>query len=79
MHSRIAIALAALLGAPARGASDEPSDASADRSSAEDETMPRDFLVELDPAESTIPQILRAGRPELVAACRPTRRVHPHL
>ncbi|XYH99709.1 hypothetical protein ACMHYB_08090 [Sorangium sp. So ce1128] len=30
---------------------------------------PRNFIVELDPAENAIPQILRTGRSELAATC----------
>ncbi|WP_437593473.1 hypothetical protein [Sorangium sp. So ce1000] len=73
MHTRIRLALAALMGAPACGAADDTSEARADRGSAENvEETPRNFYVGLardTTAESVIPQILEAGRPELAAAC----------
>lgn len=70
MHTRIGLALAALMGAPACGAADEATEVQADRDGAE--VPPRSFYLELDEAttaESVIPQILEAGRPELAAAC----------
>ncbi|AUX35697.1 MULTISPECIES: hypothetical protein [Sorangium] len=73
MHTRIGLTLAALMGASACGAPDEPSDAGAESGGAED--IPpalRSFEVSLDEGtttESVIPQILEAGRPELAAAC----------
>ncbi|WP_437593362.1 hypothetical protein [Sorangium sp. So ce1000] len=71
MRSWIAMATAALVGVQACGVPQEPSDA--DRDGTEDvEATPESFYVGLNPAttaESTIPQILKAGRPQLAAAC----------
>lgn len=71
MHTRIGLILAALLGAPACGVPDEPSEAGG--GGAEDVPPAlRGFEVSLDEAttaESVIPKILEAGRPELAATC----------
>ncbi|WP_437587342.1 hypothetical protein [Sorangium sp. So ce1000] len=73
MYIRIGLTMAALMGAPACGAPDEPSDAGAESGGAEDVPPAlRSFEVSLDEGttnESVIPQILEAGRPELAAAC----------
>ncbi|WP_438025243.1 hypothetical protein [Sorangium sp. So ce233] len=72
MHTRIGLALAALMGAPACGAADEPSEAGSDGGAEGEAAAPRSFEVDLDgetTTESVIPQILEAGRPELAAAC----------
>ncbi|WP_437599817.1 hypothetical protein [Sorangium sp. So ce590] len=73
MHTRIALALAVLVGAPACGAPEEPSRGVEEDAGEEDAgPAPRSFVVALDratTAESVIPQIVQAGRPELAAAC----------
>lgn len=73
MHTRIGWAMIALIGAPACGTADEVTEARADRGDVEGAEMPAaSFYVGLDratTAESAIPQILEAGRPELAAAC----------
>ncbi|WP_437952254.1 hypothetical protein WME98_17070 [Sorangium sp. So ce296] len=67
------MAMAALMGAPACGAADEPSEAGIDPDEAEDAAVaPRTFVVDLDratTAENAIATILEAGRPELAGAC----------
>ncbi|KYF64637.1 hypothetical protein BE11_21545 [Sorangium cellulosum] len=73
MHSRIAMAMAALMGAPACGAADEPSAAGVDPGEGEDaDPAPRSFVVDVDretTAENAMAKILEAGRPELAGAC----------
>ncbi|WP_437516374.1 hypothetical protein [Sorangium sp. So ce1099] len=73
MHTRISLALAALMGAPACGAPDEATEPQADRDIQEGAESPAaSFYVELDQTtapEDAIPQILEAGRSELAAAC----------
>ncbi|XXT17187.1 hypothetical protein WME94_43870 [Sorangium sp. So ce429] len=73
MHSRIGLATVALVGAPACGAADEPTDAGGEPDGrAEADPLPRSFAVSLDratTAETVIPRILEAGRHELAAAC----------
>ncbi|AUX43287.1 uncharacterized protein SOCE26_047310 [Sorangium cellulosum] len=76
MHSRIVMAVAALVGAPACGAADEPSEAGTGPSGMEDPgPAPRSFYAGLQSAmkaESAIPEILEAGRLDLAAACADT-------
>ncbi|WP_437312987.1 hypothetical protein [Sorangium sp. So ce385] len=69
MHTRIGVALAALMGAPACGAADEPSAAGDEGGADEAGLPPRQFELSLDPEEPAIPQIVAAGRHELAAAC----------
>ncbi|XXX76934.1 hypothetical protein WMF30_55735 [Sorangium sp. So ce134] len=61
--------MAALMGAPACGAADEPSAAGEEGGAEEAGLPPRHFELSLDPEVPAIPQILDAGRPELAAAC----------
>ncbi len=77
MHSKIALVMAALVGAPACGVAEEPVEA--DRGTAGDVEEPDDseapariVRVALDQeptVENVIPQILAGGRAELGAAC----------
>ncbi|WP_437659047.1 hypothetical protein [Sorangium sp. So ce1182] len=65
--------MVALVGAPACGAADEPTDAGGEPDGrAEADPLPRSFAVSLDPvttAEAVIPRMLEAGRHEFAAAC----------
>ena len=73
MDSRIVVAIAALVGLPACGATEESSEASTERDSKEETAIvPQSFVVELDrttTAEEAIPQLLKAARHQLAAAC----------
>ncbi|WP_437608042.1 hypothetical protein WMF20_45435 [Sorangium sp. So ce834] len=69
MHTRIGLAMAALIGAPACGTADEPNAAGKEGGAEEGGLPPRRFELSLDPEEPAIPQIVAAGRHELVAAC----------
>ncbi|WP_437925503.1 hypothetical protein WMF37_41630 [Sorangium sp. So ce291] len=73
MVSRIILGTAALVSMTACEAAEEPGKAGADGSEAEEaESAPPSFVFSLDraiTAADAIPQILNAGRPQLVAAC----------
>ncbi|XYI02926.1 hypothetical protein ACMHYB_25500 [Sorangium sp. So ce1128] len=69
MHTRITLAMAALVGATACGAADEASKAGEDGAAEEAGLLPRSFELSFDPEEPAIPQIVAAGRHELAAAC----------
>ncbi|WP_437336328.1 hypothetical protein [Sorangium sp. So ce394] len=69
MHTRIGLAMAALIGAPACGTADEPNAAGEEGGAEEAGLPPRRFELSLDPEEPAIPQIVAAGRHELAAAC----------
>lgn len=69
MHTRIGLAMAALIGAPACGTADEPNAAGEEGGEEEAGLPPRRFELNLAPEEPAIPQIVATGRPELAAAC----------
>ncbi|AUX43448.1 uncharacterized protein SOCE26_048960 [Sorangium cellulosum] len=69
MHTRIGLAMAALIGAPACGAADEPNAAGEEGGAEEAGLPPHHFELSLDPEGPAIPQIVAAGRYELAAAC----------
>ncbi|KYF82094.1 hypothetical protein BE20_19735 [Sorangium cellulosum] len=69
MHTRIGLAMAALVGVSACGEADEPNQAGEEGGTDEAGLPPRHFELSLDLEEPAIPQIMAAGRHELVAAC----------
>lgn len=69
MHTRIGLAMAALIGAPACGTADEPNAAGEEGGAEEAGLPPRRFELNLVPEEPAIPQMVATGRPELAAAC----------